>query len=164
MKTIKKSLLKEKDSYYYECNDWYSKVPEKLTVSNFKTEIFPRSMTHREILKEYSVIPYNSYAEAVAICASVIPTLKNDYEGRIIYFKENEILYRFCAWRGGDGQLRVGVSRVHLGGECGAGNGVCFSNGNLDTSEKTLSNLDSLTLEKAIEICKENNLTVTKVY
>lgn len=133
--SIKKSVLKEKISYYYESREWYDTAPDTLPVPEYTTEIFPRVMTHTEILKEYNITPYNSYQEAAAVCASVISDLKSNYRGRIVYFKENGILYRFLAWRFDDGWLDVYVREVYLDDRFDAESGVCFSNGNLDTSD-----------------------------
>ena len=132
--TISKSVLKENNSCYYECNDWYDKCPSKLSVPEFKTEIFTRSISHDDILKEYNITPYASYAEATAVCASIIFTLKNDYKSRIVYFKDNDVLYRFFAWRDDDGQLDVLVREVDLDYEFDPEDGVCFNNGILGTS------------------------------
>lgn len=157
---MKKSQLKEKRSYYYEEKAWYESCPDTLPkVPEFKTEIFPRAMTHQEILDTYKIIPYSSYAEAAAVVVSIIPDLK--WPSRIVYFKENEVLYRFDAWRDDDGQLGVNVGRVHLGREYAAEYGVAFSNSPSDTLD-SLSSLDSLELSRAIEICKSNGLVVYK--
>lgn len=163
---MKKQQLKEKGSYYYEEKGWYESCPDILPViSPITIEILPRSMYHREILKEYNITPYSSYAEAAAVLVSLIPDLK--YPSRLVYFTENEVLYRFRAWRGDGGQLDVDVFEVDLDDECGAGRGVCFSNGLSDTLE-TLGSLDSLELshsqkvEEAIKLCKKSGFEVFK--
>lgn len=146
---MKKSQLKEKGSYYYECKDFYGACPNTLPIiPPARVEIFPRTMTHAEILKEYKIIPYNSYAEAVAALIPLIPDLK--LPSRIVYFKEDEILFRFHAWRFGGGQLSVYVDEVFLDREYDAERGVVFSNGHLDALSN--SSLDSLSLPKELII------------
>lgn len=149
----KKSELKEKGSYYYESKPWYEACPKTLPeIPEPKVEIFPRTMTNREILREYKITPYASYAEAAAAIAHIKPTLKNDYKGRLAYFTENGTTYRLGAWRRDDGQLRLGVREAYLDGEWGAENGVAFSNGILGASDMTLRPSESLTLPKELVI------------
>lgn len=158
-----KSELKEKGSYYYEEKPWYDACPETLPeIPEPKVEIFPRAMTHREILKEYKVTPYASYAEAAAAIAHIKPTLKNDYKGRIAYFIEDGTTYRLNAWRGDDGQFVLRVNEADLDDEWDAEDGVAFSNGTLDASGTSLSPSDSLTLESAIALVKSNGYEVFK--
>lgn len=126
MKQILKSKIKENGSYYYECKPWYDKTPSKLPKPIYQTEIFPRMMSHAEILKTYAIAPYSSYTEALAVVADLIPTLTNDWKGRFVYFKEDDVPYCFRAWRLGDGRLRVYVNSVDLGNKWRVGYGVCF--------------------------------------
>lgn len=129
----KKSQLKEEGSYYNEEKDWYKNCPDTLpTIPPVKVEIFPRVMSHREILNTYKIVPYSSYAEAAAALIPLIPDLK--LPSRIVYFKEDNVLFRFHAWRDDDGQLRVNVNEVNLGRRCGAEDGVAFSNSTSDPS------------------------------
>lgn len=157
---MNKSKLKE--GYYYEEKEWYDACPDDLpNAPKYQIEIFPKVMTHKEILETYKIVPYSSYREAAAVVVSIIPTLKNDFKSRLVYFKENEVLYRFSAWRRGGGRLYLYVREVELGNEYGAGSGACFlSNSTSDTSGD--SPLDSLTLPQAIKICKENGYKVMK--
>lgn len=155
---MQKQQLKEPGSYYYEEKAWYDLCPNTLPIIPPVTvEIFPKSMTHREILKEYNITPYNSYAEAAAALIPLIPTLK--YPSRIVYFNDDSILYRFHAWRRDDGRLGVRVRRVYLDDEYDAERGVVFSNGLSDTLG-SLSSSDSLSLEDAIAIVKSHGLKV----
>ncbi len=160
---MKKQKLKETGSYYYEERPWYDDCPDTLPKTpDFKTEILPRAMKHKEILDTYKIVPYASYAEAASVVASIIPELK--WPSRIAYFKEKGILFRFNAWRDGGGQLYVRVRKVDLSNGFGAGDGVCFSNSYSESLPESLGSLDSsmLMLSRAIEICKENNLKVYK--
>lgn len=152
MKKINKSVLKE--GYYHELLLWYDSLPEKLPTVAFVTEILPNTMTNKEILKKYKIVPYTSYEQAAGVCATVIPELTNNYKSRIVYFQENEVLYCFRAWRVGDGQLRVSVGRVDLSDDFGAGRGVCFSNSISGTSNSFLDFSDSMELETMIELTK----------
>lgn len=163
MKTNNKSLLKS--GYYYETKPWYDDCPDKLPVPEFKTEIFPRAMTHREILDTYKITPYASYAEAAAVVLALIPALTNDYKGRLVYFKEGGTLYRFSAWRYDDGQLDLYVFEPDLDDGWGAEYGVCFGNGTLDASNT--GHLDSdvpLELSRAIEVVKSHGYKIIKEY
>lgn len=153
---MNKNILKE--GYYYECKPWYDTLPDEIAETYYKTEIFPKAMTHKEILETYKIIPYNSYFDAAFICISALKDLKNDYKGRSVYFKENDVLYRFNAWRGDGGQLRVNVDEVDLDGEYDAGSGVLFSNGISDTSDLTLKPSETLSLRAenlAIDFCEK---------
>lgn len=161
MNTNNKSLLKS--GYYYETKPWYETCPEELPVPEFKTEIFPRTMTHREILDTYKVTPYASYAEAAAVVLALISALTNDYKGRLVYFKEGGTLYRFVAWRDDVGQLRVSVFETDLDDEWYAEHGVCFSNGTLDTCDDIVTSLP-LELGRAIEVVKSHGYKVIKEY
>lgn len=151
---MNKTLLKE--GYYYEEKPWYDTLPETIAEPNpFKTIIFEKDMTHDQILKEYNIVPYNSYMDAAIVCLTIIHTLKNDCKSRIIYFKESNILYRFSAWRDGVGKLSVRVSKVRRGSKYYAGSGACFSNVPLKSLTEYLSPSDTLTLESAIKIVKQ---------
>lgn len=163
MNTISKSTIKEKGSYYYEVKPWYDKAPKKLPKPTYKTEIFTEVISHSKILKTYAIEPYSSYAEALAVVADLIPTLKNDWKGRLVYFKENDVLYRWNAFRYDDGQLNVYVRRVNPDNEWNAGNGVCFqATKPSNTSDLNLGNLDSLDLSAAIELVKKSGYKVYK--
>lgn len=134
-KTVKKSALKEKNGCYYEFDDFYNKLPETLKVPEYKTEIFPTVMTHREIIEKYSVRPYENIEDAFAVATDVIKTLKNDYKGRIIYFYDSsKTLCRLDVWRYGGGGLSVGVLEVNLDNKWDAGYGVSLSNNVSKTS------------------------------
>lgn len=140
---IKKSDLKK--GYYYEEKPWYDACPDELEEpEEFKMEIFPRIMTHAEILKEYNIAPYSSYAEAAVVFLAVIPRFDKNCKGQVVYFTDDGILYRFLAWRRGGGRLYVGVRKVDLGIEYDPGDGVAFRNSPSVPSGN--SALDSLTL------------------
>lgn len=140
-----------KSGHYYECNPWYDTLPQVIAETDYKTEIFPRAMTHREILDTYNIVPYTSYVDAAVACISALKDLKNDYKGRLVYFKENDVLYRFNAWRDGDGQLDVNVDEVNLDYKYDAEGGVVFSNGTSDTSDLTLKTFETLSLHAQVE-------------
>lgn len=160
MKTIKKSVLKE--NWYYEYDDIYDSLPEELSVPEYKTEIFNKTISHRDILSTYKVEPYESVGQAFAVAADIIPTLKNDCKGRLVYFKRSGELCRLRVWRNGDGVLRVGVGKVGLGDEWDAGDGVSLSTKSLENSENALGSLDKLTLDDAVRVCKMHGLKVIK--
>lgn len=141
---LPKSKLKE--CYYWECEDFYDKLPSKIEVPEYRTEIFQKTMTHNEILKEYNIVPY-TMEQAFGVTIDIIPTLKPDWKGRLIYFKENEILYRLNAFRSGDGQLKVYVYEVDDSDEWGAGSGACLSNKPLESQSSDTLTLESLKLE-----------------
>lgn len=157
-----KSKLKEKGSYYYEERDWYENCPAQLPQAPiFKVEVFPRIMSHREILDTYKVVPYASYAEAASVVISIIPDLK--YPSRIVYFKEDGVLYRFDAWRRDGGQLVVDVYEVRLGFKYVAEYGVCFSNSTSDTlGAGPLDSSEPSALASAIELVKSHGYRIFK--
>lgn len=155
---INKNILKS--GYYYEEKDWYDTLANELPEVEYKTEIFTETISHNNILKKYNITPYPSYIEAAAVCANLIKDLKNNYKSRLVYFTENNTLFRFFAWRLGDGQLGLGVGKVGLGNDYGAGRGVCFSNIPLIPSDTTLESSDTLSLIRAIEIVKSNGYKV----
>lgn len=157
-KTFNKSILKS--GYYYEALPWYDKCSETLPKVEFKTEIFSRYITHKEILKEYNITPYGSYNDAAKIVVSLIDSLKSS-EWRIVYFKEDDVLYRFSAFRGGDSQLDFHVDKVDPDNKWDSGYGVCFGYPS-DTQNQTLSPSESLTLATAVEICKEAGYIIYK--
>lgn len=151
---ISKSKLKEPNGYYYEQKPWHETLPDMLDVPEFKTEIFPKPMTHTEILETYKIIPYASYALAAGVIASIIPDLKNSDKGRIVYFKENDVLYRFDAFRDDDGGLDWRVNEVVLGRGWDAGCGACFGNSPSDSEPSDSSILGSF-VPHAPKIIKE---------
>lgn len=149
MKTANKSKLRERNGYYYEFRPFYDALPANLEVPEYRTEIFPRAMTHAEIIREYAVVPYGNVQDAFAVIADCIPTLKNDYKGRLAYFSDTDgTLCRLNVWRHGDGMLSLFVRRVDLDYEWHAGSGVLASNERSDARKETgalaLSPLDPL--------------------
>ncbi len=154
---LNKKVLKE--NYYYEEIPIYDKLPTKLPkVPKYEVKIFPKTMSHREILKEYNIKPYEDFKTAASAVADIILTLKNDYKSRIVYFNYENTLYRFYAWRNDAGQLRVFVCGVNLGLKYVAEDGVAFSNGPLETSPiDTLKLSDFDALEKRVKTL-ENKL------
>jgi len=96
---------------------------------------FNNDVTHRSILDEAEkkgVKKIYTYTEALKIVLQGVMSGEVDKKGTgiIAYLKVDgdDQLYRFNAWRYGDGQLLVDVYEVSLGYECGAGSGACFSN------------------------------------
>ncbi len=96
---------------------------------------FKQSMTHSQILEEgeaQGVKRVYTYTEAKSLIREAILQGEVDAVGKavIAYFKVagNDTLYRFDAWRGGDGSLDVNVNEVDLGSKYDSGDGVCFSN------------------------------------
>lgn len=159
MKTHNKKILK--GGYYWEVYPFYDSIPEELPKIKYQTEIFSKSLSHRQILKKYNIVPYETVAEAAAVVLDLIPTLKNDYKSRLVYFKQDAVLYRFDAWRDDDGQLNVDVFKVLLDSKYDAENGVCFSA--TDTLKlETSSSLETLTLESAIKMIKEAGYVIYK--
>lgn len=158
MKTLKKSILKS--GYYWELKPWYDSCPDELPVAEYKTEIFTDYLTHKEILKKYNITPYDSYAQAASVAVSLADTLKRG-EYRIIYFKEDEVLYRFGAFYYDDSRLDFHVRKVGPSSGYDPGDGVCFGYPS-DTQPLTLSDSDNLTLESAIKIVWENGFSIYK--
>lgn len=159
MTKLNKSVLKS--GYYYEVKPWYDACPTTLPKVKYQTEIFTRYITHAEILKEYTITPYNSYNEAAAVVGSLVEDLKpNDW--RIVYFKEDGVLYLFLAFRIGDSQLVLGVRKVGPDGTFGPGNGVCF--GYPSDTSASLSPSETFTLDRAMEIVKENGYKIIKEF
>lgn len=136
---VQKSKLKE--GYYWEFDNIYDTLPNKLKVPKYQTEIFTETITHKNILEKYKIIPY-TVEQAFAVAIDAIPTLKNDYQGRLVYFKYDDILCGLGVWRLGDGSLRVRVNKVGLGSEWDAGDGTLFS-----TTPIPSETSDSLTLK-----------------
>lgn len=166
MKTAKKSLLKE--GYYYESKAWYDTIPQELTVPSYQTEIFPKAMTHQEIIDTYHIEPYKNIQDAFAVAADCIPTLLNDYKGRLVYFMDGDTRYRLNVYRDSGGELGVGVYGLDLGLEWNAGDGVLFSNETqILKADDTLAlnSFEPLTIKEtqAIEILKEKGFKITRV-
>jgi len=160
---------KLKEGYYWECSDFFDKLPENIEVPEYQTEIFTEIISHNEILKKYNIIPY-TLEQAVGVVLDIIPTLKNDYKGRLVYFEYEGTKYRFVAFRDVDGRLFVFVYRCGPGNEWYAGNGASFSNRTLETKPLTPSSSDTLTLhptnteiQNAISICKKAGLKVYEI-
>lgn len=157
---IPKSNLKE--NYYYEYTDLYAHLPDKLEVPEYKTEIFTEAITHREILKKYNIAPY-TVEQAFAVAADCIKDLKNDFKGRFIYFKNGDALCRLFVWRDDDGRLDVRVYEVCLDGRCGDGSDWVFlADVTNVTLDNTLESSDTLSLDRAIQICKEAGYKIYK--
>lgn len=149
MKKINKSALKE--GYYYEYKSWYDALPEKLTVPKYQTEIFTKTISNREILDTYKVEPF-TIEQAFAVAADCIPTLKNDYSGRVIYFMDGDTRCRLSVYRDTDGELEVDVSYVYLFIEWYAGDGVLFSNKVTENlGAEALSPSETLSLKARVE-------------
>lgn len=160
MKTIKKSLLKE--GYYYEFKPFYNSLPATLTIPEYQTEIFPKDMSHQEILDTYKIEPYQSIQDAFAVAADCIATLKNDWKGRIIYFMDGDTRYRLDVFRDSDGRLGVGIDGVNLDG-WDAGYGVLFSNKDpKPLSSATLDDLGSLSLKDAVKMVLDAGYVIYK--
>lgn len=152
MKTIPKKNLKE--NYYYESKPWYDTMPNKLPIVDYTTVIFPRTMSHREILKEYNIEPY-TVQEAFSVAADLVKKLKNN-DWRLVYFTDNDTLYRFDAWRDVVGQLRVGVNEVGLDGGYGAGGGACLRS-------KSLSSSPSVSLASGLSVSLPDELLINGI-
>lgn len=170
-KTVKKSVLKQ--GYYYEEKSWYDALPYALPVPEYKEELFPKAMSHKEILNAYHIKPY-TVAEAFAVASEKSATLKNG-EYRLVYFIDGDATCRLHVYRYSFGKLRVYISRVDPDRQWDAGYGVLLSNGTLDTESNdavALGNLDALTLDstrlddikKAIELLKGNGFKVIKEF
>ena len=73
-----------------------------------------------------------TYTESLKIALKGVLSGEVDEKGTGItaYFQVhgNDSLFRFTAWRLGDGRLDVGVDEVSLVSKCDAGDGACFSN------------------------------------
>lgn len=171
-KTIKKSILQS--GYYYEFRKLYDALPDDLEVPEYRTEIFDGTISHKEILKTYEVEPYANAADAFAVIADCVPTLKKDGKGRISYFNDQDgTLCRLSVWRGGGGRLSLYVGRVRLGGEWDDGDGVLASNAPLGTetpSEPLVLGLsdplrgepEDLREAVAIRLLKERGFRITR--
>lgn len=133
-----KSLLKQ--GYYWECKNFYDKLPDEVEVIESRVEIFPKIMTNQDILNTYKIEPY-TLEQATGILLGIIDDLK--YPPRIIYFKDNDVLYHFSAYRYDDGELSVDVDEVYLGREWRADDGACLSNVPLNTQSTKTQTLSS---------------------
>lgn len=163
MKKIKKSVLKE--NYYYECKPFYDALPEKLTVPSYQTEIFTETLSHKEILEKYRIEPYNNIQDAFAVAADCIPTLKNDYNGRLTYFMDGDTRCRLRVYRDSDGELRVYILGVDPDNQWGAGYGVLYSAETsipLKVDTLKLCDLDPLSEQKVINMLKLKGYKITK--
>lgn len=156
-----KSELKQ--DYYWECKDFYDKLPDQIEVIPSHTEILTKTMTHREILDTYKIKPY-TLEQATGVILDIIPTLQNDYKSRIVYFKDNDVLYRFRAYRPSDDELSVDVFEVGLDNRWDAGNGVCFSNELLDTQSQSISTSETLSDQAMIDILKSKGYKISKEF
>lgn len=147
MKHIKSKL---KEGYYYEIKNFYDKLPDEIEVPEYKTEIFPKVMTHREILDTYKIEPY-TMEQAFGVILDVISTLKNYSNCRIVYFEEDGVLYRLSAFRHDGGLLGVNVNSAVFDDKWDAGSGACFSNKKLSNYEPILTPRDLETLTLRVE-------------
>ncbi len=160
MKTVQKSKIKE--GYYWEYESLYDSLPKTLTVPEYKTEIFEKPITNKKIIEKYKIVPY-TIEQAFAVAIDCIPTLKNNYKGRIIYFKNGDTLCGLYVYCFDDGLLGAGVDELGLDGEWDAGNGTIFSN-TLNTLDSSPLDSESLmTLETAIQMCKDAGLEVVRL-
>lgn len=171
-KTIKKSILQS--GYYYEFRKFYDALPDDLEVPEYRTEIFDGTISHNEILKTYEVEPYANAADAFAVIADCVPTLKNDGKGRIAYFNDADgTLCRLMVWRNDGGELRLFVSRVDLDAEWHDGGGVLASNAPLGTetpseplalglSDPLRGEPEDLREAVAIRLLKERGFRITR--
>lgn len=151
---INKNKLKE--CYYWEYTDLYDKLPAKLEVPDYEHEIFPKTMTHKEILETYNIAPY-TVEQAFGAALSIIPELQNDWKSKLIYFMNGTTLCRLIMYRGDDGRLGVNVNRVDLGREWHAGNGTLFSKSFIPSET---SPLETSTLKHFCPHC-EKKLVIT---
>lgn len=105
---------------------------EKVTFSIYR---FLKQLSHRAVLDEgekQMIKKVYSFTEAKEIIRTAIFAGDVDQKGTgvFVYFKVagNDTLYRWHAFRYGDGQLDVNVFGVDLAYEWRAGYGVCFGN------------------------------------
>lgn len=173
---VRKEVLKEKNGYYYEFSPFYDALPDTLDVPEYRTEIFPRRMTHAEILSEYAIVPYQNISDAFAVIADCIPTLKKDCKGRLAYFADTDgTPCRLHVWRNDDGMLNLDVDDVSLDREWNAGDGVLASNDRSDARKEVgtlgFSPLGTLpenepnlneSIGEAIDLLKENGFRIYK--
>lgn len=137
---MKKPKLLLKQGYYHECEPFFDKLSDEIEVIESRVEIFPKTMTHREILETYKIEPY-TLEQATGILLGILDDLK--YPSRLIYFKDNDVLYCFNAYRRDGGGLRAFVYETLLDSRCYAGYGVCLSNKPLNTQSSDTSTLSS---------------------
>ena len=119
----------------------------------------PRYMTGQEILDELK-------PEEVSLSDvwETIQTMSHDTWALFFVRDNTSVLRLVCVvWGGGGWDVSAGETSNAYGWR---GDDQVFSRkfGNLDTLNQTLSHSETLTLESAIKICKENGLTVTKIY
>lgn len=159
MKIIKKSLLKS--GYYWEFKDFYSSIPNELSVPKYRMEVFTETITNKQILETYKIKPF-SIEEAFAVATDYSEKIKKG-EWKIIYFKDGTTTCRLDVYRHVDGDLDVNVYKVGPTNEWNAGGGVLFSNKDSQIlSSATLGDLGSLSLKDAMKVVLDAGYVVYK--
>lgn len=124
----------DNDIWNYFLNQTVPGIMRKITTVVYR---FLSQLSHLQILEEaenLGIKRIHSYLEALHIIRKVILLGEVDQKGTgvIVYFNfkidGKDDLYRFRAFRNGDGKLHLDVRRVSLDYECNAGDGACLSN------------------------------------
>lgn len=150
MKTISKKILKT--NYYYEFKSFYDDLPDELPIPGYIEKANTTWTTEENMVKGNN--PF-SKEEAFGLICKFIQDKKEGYN--LVWFKDDKgALCKVDVYLDDDGWC-VTVPGFAPSDSWPAGDVSFFSNKNLDT----LSN-DSLTLENAINICKEAGLKITR--
>ena len=121
------------------------KLPRYMNTQQILDELKPEEVTLGEAWKAIETVGHDTWA--------------------LFFVRDNTSVLRLVCVDWGGGGWGWGAGGLSDESEW-SGDGRVFSRkfGNLDTLNQTLSHSETLTLESAIEMCKENGLIVTKIY
>ncbi len=129
-------------------------VSQMMEDSTFK-DMFP--FPEKQLVTQEQIIEF---------CKNYKDLLRKDGYATFFLFKNKGEFFVARVGFGGDGRLEVGVSPFSSDGVWGAECQYLVVSPQLDSeslsSEKSLESLDTLTLDTAIKICKEDGLEVIK--
>jgi len=156
-----KTTEKFKEIASYQGNDfkeWFGDMEFEDNTSKLYSKKLERSMTDSEILAEFKPTEL-TLGEVFNYLKTV-----NKKDWMLFYCKDSAGVLRTVGvgWR--DDGWGVDAGSVEDPGRWGDGDQV-FSRNSFETLDSvTLSPSDSLTIERAIQICKDAGLVVTKTY
>lgn len=158
---MNKSTLKK--GYYYEFKNLYDTLPDELEIiENCKQIDYDRTVTEREILKEYAG-KLSTFEQACGYVLRMIDSLKMEIKWNLVFFEQDGVPCRLYFGLGSDGVLSVNVRKVIetiVWDSPRVGFPLC--NKNSESSTMTLSPSDALTLESAVEMCKKAGYRVLR--
>lgn len=156
---MKKTILKT--GYYYEFKDIYDSLPDELPVPTDYVEIENKeTRTEQQMIEGQEFL---SKEEAFGLVCKIITDNKIEkYKSQIVFFKDEGGLCKVYVFFGIDG-WNVNTFDFFTSFLWNAGYRSFFRRPSGTLNPETLGNLESLKLDEAIKICKQNNLEVWEV-